>query len=204
MVPVGLVLAGRLRLLNALLITLVVLLLVATLVWTGVIPQDSLETLAFSHRHYYTCWAGLDFFLHNPVVGVGPGRYYENAIPWGFRHGHYCGYNAPNNDYIHLLCEGGLVGFLLGLGAALQLFRVLKQFLAKEDWHPMRLVLLAFLTQAIAFSLTMSFLLAGFGRPAWVIPNSALLAGLLGAIWTNKGGFLMSEAQTGLQDPGRE
>lgn len=139
--------------------------------------------LSFDGGHYFSILAGIDLFRENPIVGIGFGHSYEHSLRWAIaRHGHKY-FFAPHNDYVRLLAECGLLGFILGIGAACQLLLLFRRLLAKEIYRPIQLLMLGILTQVIAVALSQANQLGVLSYPQWAFPMGAIVAAVLGAIW---------------------
>lgn len=188
MIPVGLIFTRRLRFIAKLLIISSILLLIVILNEAGVFSLREFFLESGSNRdHYMFALAALDMFRHSPLVGVGFGWYNAHGIPWGEAHRYDISPSlSAHNDYLNLLSEGGLIGFFLAIGVAVQLFLAFRRILIKSNWLPARFLVLALSTECIALAISFSFTAGVFLRAYWIFPNVALIAALFGAVWVEE------------------
>jgi O-antigen ligase len=83
-------------------------------------------------------------FLFSPIVGRGLGAGFVAAADW------LPGLTAPHNEYLHLLVNGGVVGFVLVAGAIVLWYRDLLRLAAPGD----RPCLLALIPAIALYSVT--------------------------------------------------
>ncbi len=83
-------------------------------------------------------------FLLSPIVGRGLGAGFVAAADW------LPGLTAPHNEYLHVLVNGGVIGFILIAGAIVLWYRQLLQLTAPGD----RPCLLALVPAIAVYSIT--------------------------------------------------
>ena len=83
-------------------------------------------------------------FLLSPIVGRGLGAGFVAAADW------LPGLTAPHNEYLHVLVDGGVIGFILVAGAIVLWYRELLRLAAPGD----RPCLLALIPAAAVYSIT--------------------------------------------------
>jgi len=164
--------------------------------WSTVYSMDG----SASDRQTFAT-ASFSIFQQHPVFGIGFGWWRTGWESWRLAHGATLpiAYFPPHAhcDYTELLAEGGIVGFLLGLCAGLQiLMRALRQMFA-ENSLVMKYLLKGMIIQIISIGLGSAMLSGAMFRfPEWIVPSSALLATILGVCWSQANDQVEDDALT--------
>ena len=156
---------GRGRLRFAAVAVVLLLLLAPTTLKDRATEGGSNDPHAFSRL---LIWEGtLRMGMDHPVIGVGPGLYYEHAPRYAFpteklpvRYGRIA--RKPHNEYLRAWAEGGTVGILTVMGF---LFMAVRLFISawKRDQAGPALAVAVFLFQALFHDLNEVFALTALG-----------------------------------------
>lgn len=186
MIPIGIILAARSKWKIVIPIAAALVLCVFVLDAVGILH---LRQLFFSvdkvSERVDLYKLSLDMFLQHPILGAGFGQYFEYVTRYQPQLS-FARY--PHNDYLHLLCEGGIIGISLAAAAGFQLFLAGRRIISTENMRPIRALALAFGAQFISIAFTQSITGEQFIVPQWLYPNLAIFTGLLGAIWADTRG----------------
>ena len=106
----------------------------------GEVFDETIENITGSANQRITIWVNsLPMFLDHFLVGVGLGN-------WTVHYGRYQSWFKPDkklrnnlqhinahNDYVEILCELGIIGFMLFIWVIVALFKVMRRLLSHSD-----------------------------------------------------------------------
>jgi O-antigen ligase len=115
---------------------------------------------ASNNRYRLNVWeASLEIWSDNPVFGIGAGNWKIEVIPFFHRYNfnkEQLNWNRPHNDYLWVLTEKGLLGFIAYLGMFIAAFFHLLRIINRSEDKENRLLALI-LCSGLAGYLSISF-----------------------------------------------